>query len=504
MDTMTNYLNSNSYLFIVVVGLGTVFLMLRRKSKKKLPLVVPHSIFRVVREMSGSQGPQYLLKLAKQYGPMFTIRMPQFMPFCIVTSPKLARLILEGDKSVGVRGCDKGDMFKRFEAATGGYSTMFTRKTNQDWGVARKGCAPTFSKPNIDKLLPKINSKISEFCNIMDRFAESGKPCEHIETWFVRLTIDFISTTMLGLDFQTLSENSSDNDLKEVFVNVLPALIHEVTLKQVFNPLRAYCFWVPEVRKARKDGLKLISVAKKILEQHKNSRNSQSTPGECLLIDRMLKIPYKSDQERAADLIMMIVAGHDTTAFQISWAMIEIANHPHVLKKLQLELDNNMPGENDSLTAEVLNGMLFLDCIVKEVLRLWPVAAQGSIRETHSDIVFEETTIPKGSTVVMPFYAMFRTADIQDPEKFIPERWAQFDEDGGAEKMEELFFPFSAGKRNCIGQNLALWEMKHVLATIFHKFEVEFIGDLESDYFLTLRPLNANFKLSRRLPQVFS
>jgi len=248
---------SNSYILIfmsiVLAVSGSAYFFENRKlAKKKAPLLVPHSLFHVLKEITGNQAPQYLLNLAKEYGPIFTLRIPQLSPFCVVTCPKVARLVLEGDKSLCIRGADKGDAYKNFCGMTDGHPTIFTKKTEgEGWGDARKGCAPSFSKPNIERLFPTINSKVAEFCGILGSFADSGQPCEHIEIWFVRLTIDFISTTMLGVDFNTLGGKSEGEDFK-VFLNELPSVIHEVALKQIVNPFRPFCFWIPEVRETKK------------------------------------------------------------------------------------------------------------------------------------------------------------------------------------------------------------------------------------------------------------
>ena len=65
--------------------------------------------------------------------------------------------------------------------------------------------------------------------------------------------------------------------------------------------------------------------------------------------------------------------------------------------------------------------------------------------------------------------------------------------------LKELFLPFSTGKRACIGQNLALLEMKLVLATLFNSYDFELTSRVEESYYLSLKPLNANFKISKRI-----
>ena len=82
---------------------------------------------------------------------------------------------------------------------------------------------------------------------------------------------------------------------------------------------------------------------------------------------------------------------------------------------------------------------------------------------------------------------------MQDPELFDPDRWASGSPD--AEKLKENFFPFALGKRNCVGQNLAMLEIKLILASVLRSFRFELISEPGIDYFLTLKPTNVHMKV---------
>lgn len=93
-------------------------------------------------------------------------------------------------------------------------------------------------------------------------------------------------------------------------------------------------------------------------------------------------------------------------------------------------------------------------------------------------------------------FAMFRSG-IREPDAFIPERWA--DDDADATALKEMFIPFSTGKRSCVGQNLALLELKLVLAFMMHSYDFKLVSEIQDFYFLSLKPMNANFEVSRRV-----
>ena len=68
-----------------------------------------------------------------------------------------------------------------------------------------------------------------------------------------------------------------------------------------------------------------------------------------------------------------------------------------------------------------------------------------------------------------------------------------------AMRLKEMFIPFSIGKRNCIGQNLALMELRVILANVVRNFDMELVGgDPELDYFVTLKPVDLRVKVNRR------
>ena len=110
--------------------------------------------------------------------------------------------------------------------------------------------------------------------------------------------------------------------------------------------------------------------------------------------------PYPSDRERVADVTTFIVAGHDTTAYQVSWIIIEISRHLDVLQKLRVELDSLVPLEGAvEFTPQLLSKMEYLTMVIKEGMRLWPVAASGSNRVLSQDISYGGYLLPKGATV---------------------------------------------------------------------------------------------------------
>lgn len=128
--------------------------------------------------------------------------------------------------------------------------------------------------------------------------------------------------------------------------------------------------------------------------------------------------------------------------------------------------------------------------------RLYPAAPFVS-RTTIEEIHYKEFVIPKGTTVIMGLSAMARQPWIQNPLDFDPERWQE-----GApqvEQLKEVLLPFSCGKRSCIGQNLALMEIRVIVANLVKYFNFELTkNDIEIDSFVTLKPVELEMKFTPR------
>ena len=260
---------------------------------------------------------------------------------------------------------------------------------------------------------------------------------------------------------------------------------------------RRLMFWTKDYREAQTAAGKIATTGQSVLDHYRETHSEAEIQSDTSIIGHLIRGPYPSDLDRVADVTIFMLAGHDTTAYQLSWIIIELARHPEVVKTLREELDNAFtPVGPRDCTASQLSKLDYLSKVVKEGMRLWPVVANGSQRRILVDIPYKEYIIPKGATLAMNNFAMFRIG-IQDGNEFIPERWNDGNPD--EHKLKELFIPFASGKRNCVGQALALLELKLVIATLFHSYNFEIVGEFEEEVTLTMKPKNADLRVSHRV-----
>jgi cytochrome P450 len=159
-----------------------------------------------------------------------------------------------------------------------------------------------------------------------------------------------------------------------------------------------------------------------------------------------------SDRELRDELMTLLVAGHETTATSLSWALERLLRHPEKLARLREE---TLSGEEE-----------YLDAVVKETLRLRPVLPIV-LRKLSEPMEFGGHLIPAGVAVAPCIYLLHRREDIYpDPRAFQPERFLE------RPAGTYTWIPFGGGVRRCLGASFALLEMKRVLQTVLTDVEL--------------------------------
>ena len=120
-----------------------------------------------------------------------------------------------------------------------------------------------------------------------------------------------------------------------------------------------------------------------------------------------LHSPYPIEKHRCADVFTLIFASHETTALSLTWIIIEVSRHPEVRRKVQEELDAVNPDPLCPFDSSHMDRVTYLDQVINEGMRLWPVAGTGSIRSALIDYEYGGYVLPKGCTIMIPFFALF-------------------------------------------------------------------------------------------------
>ncbi|XP_048480705.1 cytochrome P450 4C1 [Plutella xylostella] len=159
--------------------------------------------------------------------------------------------------------------------------------------------------------------------------------------------------------------------------------------------------------------------------------------------------------------------GHDTTARALCFLLMSIANEPSVQDTISSELQDIFLGSDRPPTVEDLQEMKYLECCIREGLRLYP-SVPYIARLLKEDTVLSGYVVPAGTIVNIHVFDVHRRAELfPEPEAFRPERWL------APPPHKYAYVPFSAGPRNCIGQKFAMLELKTVLSGVLRRYRLE-------------------------------
>ncbi|CAF1981486.1 unnamed protein product [Rotaria magnacalcarata] len=173
-----------------------------------------------------------------------------------------------------------------------------------------------------------------------------------------------------------------------------------------------------------------------------------------------------SRKELFDEMLMFLIAGYETTSTALAWSIYQLSKNPRVQQKLKTELMQD--SSSQYLTVHRVDSLIYLDCFINEVLRYSPTI-DGTSRSVVVDDCLPKSGIRlyKGDQVLIPTSALSRDTRLWniDPEQFYPERFLNEDKN----HHPCALLPFGGGHRQCLGQDLARFELKVILARMLQQ-----------------------------------
>jgi cytochrome P450 len=444
-----------------------------RAEDKRLPPMAPCNMRGAIVAMTSSQSTSHLAEFRHKVGPVFCLQMPVAQRFVVVGCPKLAREILEDVTTV------KPDfLYKDSEVLFGGKATLFTARNHSNssiWHTRRKALAHSFHPKTVAAMNLSCGACyanwITETLKPAARDATALDVCHEL----LLTTIKFICDAGFAYDVSTEAAQAVLDDLDAI----MPAAFRTFP----FVPFSRQFWWTfPQGRKCMAAVGRNEAFAQRIIDAYRALPAARKTELTGSLVAQLDANIYNDDGERRAELLTFLIAGHDTTALSVAWILSDLAHNPTVQAELRAELRNTPPAERASLPL--------LAACIKESMRLNPVAAGGSLRQTTRDFSVGPHFVPKGAIAHCAFGLIF-TSDLigEAPNEFRPRRWLEAD--GSLITKGPLFdsvFPFSIGRRNCVGMALAKAEVYTVAPMLIADYEWEVVMSPTSCHFLTNKP----------------
>ena len=296
----------------------------------------------------------------------------------------------------------------------------------------------------------------------------------HVE--MSRLTIEIVAKTLFSVD---LSRDSRE---------IVAALHDSVsTIARLSLPLAG--LWehspLPSARRLKAAVARLHLATEQLLEQRRSLGDVDDAMSFLLAAQESKNGGGLSDRQVRDEAITLLLAGHETTANLLTWALYLLWRHPEVEALVRQEIAE-VVGDRVATTADAAS-LVYTERVLMETLRLYP-PVWGMPRRTVAPYELDGYSIPTGSIVVFNQWVMHHDPRFwPDPFAFDPGRWT---EEAQTSRPRYAFFPFGGGPRICMGPVFAILEAKLVLATLLRhwRFRLADGQRVKIAPVLTLRP----------------
>lgn len=388
-------------------------------------------------------------------------------------------------KNISVSNTPKGP---GFDVARKFFGDGLVMQHYEKWKNRRKILSNGFQGSVISKYIPVMSDVCKFWVKKLDQ--QVNKPLNVVRLC-QKIGMDIVCATAMGM---TNLENPSKKE--DEYRNAIEIAV-EMILIRAINPF----YWFDCIFNKTKDGKrseKAQSVIRNFsaqliedkIEYHSNEsdNNSNKVKDFASLLDYLVKIYLNKEDEDHSnnekinfsisldgvqeEVNTALFAGNESTASTIAWTLFLLGCNENAQQLVYQEIKQvfGEKGDNVQCSEESLKKLKFLECCIKESMRLCP-SIHTITRKTPSDILLGGHVIPSGTVLSICIYYIHRNAnyypepDVFKPERFLPEN--------SVNRPKNSFIPFGFGHRQCLGQNMAMREIKILISQIVCRFQVQ-------------------------------
>nr|ACE75343.1 cytochrome P450 [Glyptapanteles indiensis] len=366
------------------------------------------------------------------------------------------------------------------------------------WRESRILLSPAFTSSKMKAMFKLMSECANAFSDTLVKQARNRANGINSKDIFTRYTNDAIASCLFGVavdsmnnpdnDFYTLGRRAANfegiRSLKFFMIRAFPSMSKLLRIKLIGTKIENFFYDLVRDTIATRDaqGINRPDIIQLMMETRGHKPGSKN--------------PELSIESMTSQVWGFYFGGFESTATSICFMAHEIASNPDVQKKLQEEIDQVLEKDNGNLNYESINGMHYLDAVVSEILRLYPIAGFLSRVCTKS---FElPPTLPgskplivnPGTDLWIPLWSIHRDPQhFPNPDKFDPERFM-----GEAKDTinHSAYLPFGVGPRMCMGNRFALMEIKVLFFHLLAKCNIT----LSKKMILPMRLSKKNFMLT--------
>ena len=437
---------------------------------------------------------QCLERWAAEFGPIYKIRLG---PRSIVVSS-------DAD-TIKRMHRERPDTFRRTQRLAEaidemGFNGLFSSE-GDDWRRQRKLVAMALNTAHLKPFFPKLKVTTQRLLARWTRAAASGATIDLCRD-LMRFTVDVTTQLAFGIDVNTIETDGPviQQKLDKVFpilnwrINAPFPYWRHIRLPQD----RALDRALADIH-AQVDGM--IADVRQRMKADPSLFQAPTNFLEAIIAAKESEGLELSDADIFGNVCTLLLAGEDTTATTIAWAVNFFIEYPALFARARAEVDGVLGAAALPDEIEQTAQLPFIEAFYNETMRLKPVAPLTAM-EPLEDVELDGYRIPKGTIVMM----LTRHIAVDDrrfghASEFDPDRWLKSDAERGCPHDTTAFLPFGTGPRFCPGRNLALLEIRTALAMLCRNFDVRLANGalpVEERLAFTMMPKNLMVRLSKR------
>ncbi|KAF3443538.1 hypothetical protein FNV43_RR13224 [Rhamnella rubrinervis] len=420
-----------------------------------------------------------LSKISNRHGPVLHLQFGS-RPVVVVSSPSAAQECLtKNDVVFANRPRLLAGKYLGYN-----YTSLAWAPYSDHWRNLRRISSLEILSSNRLQMLSHIrHDEIRSLIRRQFLLSHENQTVVEMKSMFFELTLNVMMRMIAGKRYY--GDNVTDAEEARMFQEIVRDTFRLGAATNIsdFLPLlrwvgsRGYEKKLIELHKSR-DGF-----MQKLIDEHKaranrgSQQDNRKTMIEVLLGLQESEPDYYTDEIVRGMMVVLLAAGTDTSAGTMEWAMSLLLNHPEVLKKAQMELDDRVG--NDRLIDESdLVKLPYLHSVVTETLRMYPAGPLLVPHESSDTCLVGGFRIPSGAMLLVNLWAIQRDPKFWDePTKFKPERF-NFKEVEGVRDGFKLM-PFGSGRRSCPGERLAMQMVGLGLGSLIQCFDWERVSEDE-------------------------